>query len=134
MPKQYPDVNAPLPTKKLDDILGWRIKELIREDWALEEIKGVLAKGNISVSIQTIYNIINADTTGELMKHRRHPNFKRRRKDECKPTKATNIANRTGIHDRPKEADGIRFGDFEMDLIVDSYGHAILVLLDRLNR
>ncbi len=118
--------------KKLDDILVWRIKELIRKDWSPEEIRGVLGKENISVSIQTIYNIINADTTGELLKHRRHPNFKRRRKDGCKPTKATNIANRTSIHDRPKEADGTRFGDWEMDLIVDSCGHAILVLLDRL--
>lgn len=118
--------------KKLDDILVWRIKELIREDWSPEEIKGVLAKENISVSIQTIYNIINADTTGELIRHRRHPNFKRRLKGVAKPTKATNIANRTSIHDRPKEADGTRFGDFEMDLIVDSCGHAILVLLDRL--
>ena len=110
----------------------WRIKELIREDWSPEEIKGVLAKENVSVSIQTIYNIINADTTGELLKHRRHPNFRRRQKSEQKPTKATNITNRTSIHDRPKEADGTRFGDWEMDLIVDSYGHAILVLLDRL--
>lgn len=118
--------------KKLDDILVWRIKELIREDWSPEEIKGVLGKENITVSIQTIYNIINADTTGELIKHRRHPGFKRRQKGACRPTKATNIANRTSIHDRPKEADGTRFGDFEMDLIVDSCGHAILVLLDRL--
>lgn len=118
--------------KKLDEILVWRIKELIREDWSPEEIKGVLAKENILVSIQTIYNIINSDTTGELMRHRRHPNFKRRSKGKPKPTKATNIANRTSIHDRPKEADGTRFGDWEMDLIVDSCGHAILVLLDRL--
>lgn len=118
--------------KKLDDTLVWRIKELVREDWSPEEIKGVLGKENISVSIQTIYNIINADTTGELMKHRRHPGFKRRQKGACRPTKATNIANRTSIHDRPEEADGTRFGDFEMDLIVDSCGHAILVLLDRL--
>ncbi len=118
--------------KKMDDILVWRIKELILQDWSPEEIKGVLAKENISVSIQTIYNIINADATGELMKHRRHPNFKRRKKGERRPTKASNIANRTSIHDRPEEADGTRFGDWEMDLIVDSCGHAILVLLDRL--
>ena len=118
--------------RKLDDILEWRIKELIREDWSPEEIRGVLAKENISVSTQTIYNIINADTTGELIKHRRHPNFKRRKKGDRRPTKATNIPDRTSIHDRPQEADGTRFGDWEMDLIVDSCGHAILVLLDRL--
>jgi len=79
--------------RKLDAILVWRIKEMIKEDWSPEEIKGVLAKENISVSIQSIYNIINADTTGELIKHRRHPDFKRKPKGESKPTKATNIAN-----------------------------------------
>lgn len=118
--------------KKLDEILVWRIKDMIRKDWSPEQIKGVLAKEQISVSIQTIYNIINADTTGELKKHRRHPDFKRRPKGTPKPTKATNISNRTSIHDRPVEANGKRFGDWEMDLIVDSYGHSILVLLDRL--
>jgi len=66
------------------------------------------------------------------MSHRRYPNFKRRLKGESKPTKATNIANRTSIQDRPKEANDKRFGDWEMNLVVDSYGHAILVLLDRL--
>lgn len=118
--------------KRLDDILVWRIKELLRQDWSPEQIRGVLAKEGISVSIQTVYNIINADPTGELMGHRRHPNFRRRLPKERKRTKATNITNRTSIHDRPEEADGTRFGDFEMDLIVDSCGHAILVLLDRL--
>jgi len=49
-----------------------------------------------------------------------------------KPTKATNIPNRTSIHDRPGEADGTRFGDWEMNLIIgkDGYG-AILVLAER---
>ncbi|WP_373277795.1 IS30 family transposase [Segatella baroniae] len=41
------------------------------------------------------------------------------------------IANRTGIHLRPKQADGSRFGDFEMDLIIDSYHHAILTITER---
>ena len=54
-----------------------------------------------------------------------------RRVRATRPTKATNIANRTSIHDRPKEADGTRFGDWEMDTIVDSYGHAIVTLTER---
>lgn len=119
--------------KSLDPILVWRIRQMIIDhDWSPEQIRGVLAKESIKVSIQTIYNIINADESGELKKHRRHPNFRRKSKDGPKPTKATNIANRTSIHDRPHEANGNRFGDWEMDLIVDSYGHAILVLLERL--
>ena len=110
----------------------WRIKQMIiEEQLSAEQIKGVLSQDNISVSIQTIYNIINSDTSGELRRHCRHPNFKRRSKQERSPTKATNIANRTSIHDRPPEADGTRFGDWEMDLIVDSAQHAILVLVER---
>ena len=31
----------------------------------------------------------------------------------------------------PKEANGKRFGDFEMDLIVDRYNHAILTVVER---
>ena len=119
--------------KRLDSILVWRIKQMIIDyQWSPEQIRGVLSKEGVSVSIQSIYNIINADESGELRRHRRHPNFKRRPKGERKPTKATNIANRISIHDRPAEANGKRFGDFEMDLIVDSYGHAILVLLERM--
>ena len=119
--------------KKLNGTLTWRIKQMIIDNqWSPEQIRGVLAKEGISVSIQTIYNIIKADESGELRRNCRHPNFRRRPAAERRPTKATNIANRTSIHDRPAEADGKRFGDFEMDLIVDAYGHAILVLVERM--
>jgi len=114
-------------------MLVWRIKQMIIDhQWSPEQIRGVLAKEGISVSIQTVYNIINVDESGELRCHRRHPDFRRRPKVEHKPTKATNIPNRTSIYDRPAEADSKRFSDFEMDLIVDAYGHAILVLLERM--
>ena len=83
-------------------MLVWRIKQMIIDhQWSPEQIRGVLAKEGVSVSIQTIYNIINADESGELRRHRRHPDFRRRPKGERKPTKATNIPNRTSIHDRP---------------------------------
>lgn len=119
--------------KKLDSTLVWKIKQMIIDSqWSPEQICGVLGKEGISVSIQTVYNIINADESGELRRNCRHPNFKRRHLSQRRPTKATNIANRTSIHDRPEEANGKRFGDFEMDLIVDAYGHAILVLVERL--
>lgn len=118
--------------RRLDPLLVAQIKRwLIESDWSPEQICGVLKGHGISVSVQTVYNIINADKTGELRKHRRHPNFKRKGKAKRKPTKATNIPNRTSIHERPTEADGTRFGDYEMDLIVDSYSHAILVLHER---
>ena len=48
------------------------------------------------------------------------------------PTKVTNIPNRTSIRERPLEADGTRFGDWEMDLIVGKEGKgAILTLTER---
>ena len=119
--------------KKLDNVLVWRIKQMIiYHQWSPEQICGILGREGVSVSVQTVYNIINADQSGELRRNCRHPNFRRRPAAERRPTKATNIANRTSIHDRPAEANGKRFGDFEMDLIVDSYGHAILVLVERL--
>ena len=118
--------------RALDAMLVWRIKQMLNELWSPEQIVGVLAKDGIKVSVQSVYNIINADTSGELRRNCRHPNFKRRPSPSRKPVKATNIAGRTSIHDRPAEADGKRFGDFEMDLIVDGHGHAILVLVERL--
>lgn len=41
------------------------------------------------------------------------------------------IPNRTSIHERPAEAIGKRFGDWEMDLIVDSRQRVILTLVER---
>ena len=60
----------------------------------------------------------------ELCKYAR----KARKKKE---TKATNIRNRISIHERPAEAYGKRFGDWEMDLIVDKDNHAILTMIER---
>ena len=48
-----------------------------------------------------------------------------------KETKATNIRNRVSIQKRPAEAEGKRFGDWEMDLIVDKDNHAILTMIER---
>ena len=119
--------------RKLDEIVTWRIKQMLTDhQWSPDQICGFLRKEGISVSVQTVYNIINADTSGSLRKHLRHPNFKRRCVSKHRPTKASNIPNRTSIHERPTEADGKRFGDFEMDLIVDGFGHAILVLVERM--
>ena len=108
--------------------LVWRIKQtIIEEQWSPRQISGVLKKEGVSVSHQSIYNIIHADATGELASHTRHT-LKYRHSPKCK---ASPIAYRTSIHQRPKEANGKRFGDFEMDLIVDHYNHAILTIVER---
>ena len=108
--------------------LVWRIKQLIiEEQWSPRQISGVLKKKGIGASHQCIYNLIHADTTGELARHTRHKlKYRRRPKYKRFP-----IADRTSIHSRPKQADGKRFGDFEMDLIVDGHNHAILTIVER---
>lgn len=112
--------------------LWWRIEQLIiDEDWSPSQIAGVLRKEGIHIVKQTIYNHVHADKTGRLAPHLPHELKYTRRTRQIHQTKATNIANRTSIHDRPAEADGTRFGDWEMDTIVDSYGHAIVTLTER---
>ena len=111
--------------------ISHEIEQMIEEDWSPSQIAGVLRKEGIHIAIQTIYNHVHADASGRLAKHMPHELKYTRRVRATRPTKATNIANRTSIHDRPKEADGTRFGDWEMDTIVDSYGHAIVTLTER---
>lgn len=116
----------------LDGTLVWRIKELIRnEQWSPRQISGRLAKEGIRVSHEAIYAIIRKDSTGELAAQCRHRMKYRRSPSHKHETKATNIRNRVSIHERPAEADGKRFGDWEMDLIVDKDSNAILTLVER---
>lgn len=118
--------------RRLDDVLRWRVIELIRnEQWSPRQISGRLAREGINVSHETIYAIIRSDNTGELARHCRHKMKYRRSPSHKHETKATNIKNRVSIHSRPAEANGKRFGDWEMDLIVDKDSNAILALVER---
>ena len=112
--------------------LKWRVRELLtKEQWSPKQISGRLKKEGHEISYETIYAMIRADETGELAKHCRHK-MKYDKKIHMKhETKATNIKNRVSIHERPSEADGTRFGDWEMDLIVDKDQNAILTLVER---
>ena len=114
--------------RALDPILVWRIKEMIINDqWSPKQISGVLGREGVKVSHQTIYNIIYDDPTGELARNTRHK-LKHRKRPKARHMP---IANRTSIHERPAEADGKRFGDWEMDLIVDPQSKAILTMTER---
>lgn len=116
----------------LDSALVWHVKELIKdEQWSPRQISGRLAKEGIRISHEAIYSIIRKDETGELARHCRHKMKYRRSPSRKHETKATNIKNRVSIHERPAEADGKRFGDWEMDLIVDKDSNAILTLVER---
>ena len=68
-----------------------------------------------------------ANASGELTRHT-YPKIKYRIRPKRKPF---SIADRTSIHSRPEQANEKRFGDFEMDLIVDSHIYAILTIVER---
>ena len=99
----------------------------IEEQWSPLQISDVLKKEGTSVSHQRIYNIINTDDTRTLAQHTRHKLKYRRRPKH----KHFLVAARISIHQRAEQADGKRFGDYEMDLIVDQFGHAILTIVER---
>lgn len=112
--------------------MRWRIEQLIKdEQWSPRQISGYLAREGVKVSHEAIYAMIRSDESGELAGNCRHKMKYKRTVRPHRVTKATNIKNRVSIHERPVEADGKRFGDWEMDLIVDKASNAILVLMER---
>lgn len=104
------------------------IRLLSEEQWSPEQISGYLAKQGKQISHETIYGIIRKDKRegGSLYKNCRH-----RLKHRARPVGGKRIAipNRVSISERPPEADGKRFGDFEMDTIVGKDGHGAIVTL-----
>lgn len=119
--------------RRISETLRWRITQfIVEEQWSPMLISGWLKNTkNIKVSHETIYKIIRSDHSGKLSEYCRHKMKYHRKKSKIKETKATNIKNRVSIHERPVEADGTRFGDWEMDLIVDYNGNAILTMIER---
>lgn len=118
--------------RSISETLKWRVRELItNEQWSPKQISGRLRKEGHKISHETIYAMIRADVTGTLARNCRHRMRYERKTSRRHETKATNIKNRTSIHERPAEANGERFGDWEMDLIVDKRQNAILTLVER---
>ena len=113
------------------DVMEEAKRLLITDQWSPEQISGVLAKDGKYISHETIYRMIHKDKAegGTLYKHCRH-----KLKHRTRPVggKRISIPNRTSISERPTEADGKRFGDFEMDTIVGRGNHgAIVTLIER---
>ena len=110
------------------DVKEKAIRLLKEEQWSPEQISGSLAKEGLSISHETIYAIIRKDKRqgGDLNKNCRH-----QLKHRARPVggRLSSIPNRVSIDERPKEADGKRFGDFEMDTIVgkNSYGAIVTI-------
>lgn len=118
--------------RAVDGLLRWRVMELLtQEQWSPRQIAGWLSRCGVRISHETIYRMIRADASGRLASHCRHRMRYRRRRRPVRTTVARNIRDRVSIHHRPPEADGTRFGDWEMDLIVDRGSNAILTLTER---
>lgn len=93
--------------------LAWRVKELITgEQWSPKQISGYLAKVGVKISHETIYKMIRNNANGTLAANCRHKIRYRHSLRYRHETKAPGIRNRVNIHERPKEADGSRFGDW----------------------
>ena len=116
-------------------INGEIMKEVIRlirqEQWSPKQISGYLALQGRHVSHETIYKYIREDKQqgGDLYTNCRHG-----LKHRSRPVggKRVIIPNRMSINERPAEADGTRFGDFEMDTIVGKGNRgAILTIVER---
>jgi len=81
---------------------------------------------------ELIYQYIRADKSGELKKNCRHQMKYNRHRRPDRTTRVRNIPHRISIHDRPAEADGKRFGDWEMDTIIEKNNKgAIVTLIER---
>ena len=118
--------------RAVSNILRWRVRELLtKEQWSPKQISGRLKREGHHISHETIYAMVRADETGALAQNCRHMMKYNKKTTKKRETKATNIKNRVSIHERPLEADGTRFGDWEMDLIVDKDQNAILTLVER---
>ena len=93
--------------------LAWRVKELITgEQWSPKQISGYLAKVGVKISHETIYKMIRNGASSTLTANCRHRMKYRHSLRYRHETKAPGIRNRVNIHERPKEADGSRFGDW----------------------
>ena len=116
----------------VDDAIKEEAKRLlVTQQWSPEQISGALAREGKSISHETIYRMIRKDKAegGTLYKNCRH-----RLKHRARPIggRRISIPNRTSISERPADADGKRFGDFEMDTIVGRGNHgAIVTLIER---
>ena len=108
-----------------------KVESYIRnEQWSPMQISGYLSLQGINISHECIYQHIRYDKLmhGDLWKHCRH-----RLKHRKRPVgRQSPIHDRVSIRQRPTEADGKRFGDFEMDTIVGRNNQgAIVTLVER---
>ena len=118
--------------RKLTPEVRATVIRYLKKDWSPLQITGRLrALGKAVVCHETIYEMIRRDKAsgGKLYQHCRfqlkHINHWLSRKGRKLPD------GRKSITERPLEADGKRFGDWEMDLIVGPRRSAALTMIER---
>lgn len=113
-----------------DPVIVWEALDLLKEeDWSPEQISADMKSRGKNISHELIYRHIRSDESGELASHCRHKMKYNRHGRPARTTKVRNIPGRVSIHERPAEADGKRFGDWEMDTIVGKDGKGAIVTL-----
>lgn len=113
-----------------DPVIVWEALELLKdEDWSPKQISGEMRRRGKEISHELIYRHIRADESGVLASRCRHKMKYNRHGRPDRTAKVRNIPDRVSIHDRPAEADGSRFGDWEMDTIVGKDGKGAIVTL-----
>ncbi len=117
--------------RKLTPQVRKRIIQMLEMKWSPDQIVGHCKRNNLEmVCHEMIYRLIREDKQhgGELYKHCRHKLKHRKRAVGS----SFPIKDRVSIDERPPEADGSRFGDWEMDLIIGAEGKgAMLTLVER---
>lgn len=114
------------------EVLKEAMTLLVEKRWSPEQISGYLRLKGKYISKERIYQEIRANLdiyrqyTHHGMKYRRH------QAKAYKTAGRSMIPDRVSIHERPAEANGKRFGDWEMDLVIGSeHKSAVLTLIER---
>ncbi len=98
-------------------VLQKALNLLKKKKWSPEQISGYLRRQGISISKERIYQEIRRNP--ELAKYcHHHMKYRHHQTRPYKTAGKSMIPDRVSIHDRPAEADGRRFGDRKMDLVV----------------
>jgi len=112
-------------------VLRRALKLLKEKRWSPEQISGSLRLEDIRISTERIYQEIRRKP--ELHQYCHHRMKYRRHKEKPRKTAGKSlIPDRVSIHERPKEADGKRSGDWEMDLVIGKEQKSqVLTLFER---
>lgn len=112
-------------------VLQRSLKLLRQKRWSPEQISGYLKKKGVNISTERIYQEVRknpelAEYCHHKMKYRHHQH-----RPYANAGRSL-IPDRNSIHDRPAEADGKRFGDREMDLVIGAgQKSAVLTIIER---